>query len=335
MFTGCGTAMVTPFGADGSLDEAAMRRLVRRQIESGIDFLVPCGTTGESPTLSREEHLRVVAITVEEARGKKPVLAGAGGYNTHEVIELARECFPPAIQRRACANPHRHHRLRAPRFHHRLRIRLRQCRRTFSFRDIPGNHPLPHSVPRCAARPLASCIPAKHPRLLPPDRHVTVGNRSQSPLPHPLALVRCCGWKPPASLRFRHHPDTPLGRRNVRTSQRPGNQHISTTTLDPCGSRRRPQCRSEVLIQPDRSASLADPALRLTGRLSAATANALVQKTVTVLPAGFVRRMRLTESEKREDTGRRAESLVPSPRRGRSTSAFAPVDRPRRVRPAQ
>ena len=84
--------MVTPFGADGSLDEAAMRRLVRRQIESGIDFLVPCGTTGESPTLSREEHLRVVAITVEEARGKKPVLAGAGGYNTHEVIELAREC---------------------------------------------------------------------------------------------------------------------------------------------------------------------------------------------------------------------------------------------------
>ena len=92
MFTGCGTALVTPFRDDGSLDEATMRRLVRRQIDSGIDFLVPCGTTGESPTLSREEHLRVVAITVGEARGKKPVLAGAGGYNTHEVIELAREC---------------------------------------------------------------------------------------------------------------------------------------------------------------------------------------------------------------------------------------------------
>ena len=92
MFTGCGTALVTPFRGDGSLDEATMRRLVRRQIDSGIDFLVPCGTTGESPTLSREEHLRVVAITVEEARGKKPVLAGAGGYNTQEVIELAREC---------------------------------------------------------------------------------------------------------------------------------------------------------------------------------------------------------------------------------------------------
>jgi 4-hydroxy-tetrahydrodipicolinate synthase len=92
MFTGCGTALVTPFTGDGALDEVAMRRLVRRQIDSGIDFLVPCGTTGESPTLSREEHLRVVAITMEEARGKKPVLAGAGGYNTHEVIELAREC---------------------------------------------------------------------------------------------------------------------------------------------------------------------------------------------------------------------------------------------------
>ena len=92
MFTGCGTAMVTPFRMDGSLDEPTLRRLIQRQIEHGIDFLVPCGTTGESPTLTREEHLRVVEITVEEAKGKVPVLAGAGGYNTHEVVELAREC---------------------------------------------------------------------------------------------------------------------------------------------------------------------------------------------------------------------------------------------------
>ena len=91
MFTGCGTALVTPFRHDQSLDEAALRRLVRRQIEAGIDFLVPCGTTGESPTLSRAEHLRVVEITLEEAKGKVPVLGGAGGYNTREVIELARE----------------------------------------------------------------------------------------------------------------------------------------------------------------------------------------------------------------------------------------------------
>src|SRR5580658_1164047 len=92
MFTGCGTAMVTPFQKDGSLDEATLRKLVRRQIEQGIDFLVPCGTTGESPTLTREEHLRVVAITIEESAKKVPVLAGAGGNNTREVIEIARAC---------------------------------------------------------------------------------------------------------------------------------------------------------------------------------------------------------------------------------------------------
>ncbi len=91
MFIGCGTALVTPFRGDGSLDEATLRRLVRRQIDAGINFLVPCGTTGESPTLTRAEHLRVVGITIEEAAGKTPVLAGAGGYNTHEVIELAQE----------------------------------------------------------------------------------------------------------------------------------------------------------------------------------------------------------------------------------------------------
>ncbi|MGD0775286.1 MAG: 4-hydroxy-tetrahydrodipicolinate synthase [Candidatus Solibacter sp.] len=91
MFTGCGTALVTPFRQDLSLDESTLRALVRRQIAAGIDFLVPCGTTGESPTLTRAEHLRVIEITLEEAKGEVPVLAGAGGYNTHEVIELARE----------------------------------------------------------------------------------------------------------------------------------------------------------------------------------------------------------------------------------------------------
>src|SRR5579862_5716603 len=91
MFTGCGTALVTPFQRDLSLDEAAVRKLVRRQIEAGINFLVPCGTTGESPTLTRAEHLRVVEIAIEEAKGKVPVLAGAGGYNTAEVIELAHK----------------------------------------------------------------------------------------------------------------------------------------------------------------------------------------------------------------------------------------------------
>ncbi len=91
MFTGCGTALVTPFRRDQTLDEETLRRLVRRQIEAGINFLVPCGTTGESPTLTRTEHLRVIEITLEEAGGRVPVLGGAGGYNTHEVIELGRE----------------------------------------------------------------------------------------------------------------------------------------------------------------------------------------------------------------------------------------------------
>jgi 4-hydroxy-tetrahydrodipicolinate synthase len=91
MFTGTGTALVTPFHHDGSLDEPTLRNLIERQISAGVDFLVPCGTTGESPTLTHEEHLRVVALTVEQASGKVPVLAGAGGYNTAEVISLARE----------------------------------------------------------------------------------------------------------------------------------------------------------------------------------------------------------------------------------------------------
>lgn len=90
-FQGCGTALVTPFQKDGSLDESTLRKLVQRQIDQGISFLVPCGTTGESPTLTHKEHLRVVEITLELAKGRVPVLAGAGGYNTAEVIELAKE----------------------------------------------------------------------------------------------------------------------------------------------------------------------------------------------------------------------------------------------------
>jgi 4-hydroxy-tetrahydrodipicolinate synthase len=92
MFTGCGTALVTPFRQNLALDEDALRRLVQRQIGAGINFLVPCGTTGESPTLSPAEQRRVVEITIEEARRTKtPVVAGAGGNNTAHVIEMARE----------------------------------------------------------------------------------------------------------------------------------------------------------------------------------------------------------------------------------------------------
>jgi 4-hydroxy-tetrahydrodipicolinate synthase len=85
-FTGVGTALVTPFTTAGALDEKAVRRLGRRQIDAGIHFLVPCGTTGESPTMTDAERVRVVEILVDEAAGRVPVLAGAGGYNTQEVI---------------------------------------------------------------------------------------------------------------------------------------------------------------------------------------------------------------------------------------------------------
>ena len=90
-FTGVGTALVTPFTKSGDLDEAAVRRLGRRQIDGGVHFLVPCGTTGETPTLTAEERLRIVEILVDEAHGQVPVLAGAGGYDTKEVIHMARE----------------------------------------------------------------------------------------------------------------------------------------------------------------------------------------------------------------------------------------------------
>jgi 4-hydroxy-tetrahydrodipicolinate synthase len=90
-FTGVGTALVTPFTRNGDLDEAAVRRLARRQIDAGVHFLCPCGTTGETPTLTDAERFRVVEIVAEEANGKVPVLAGAGGYDTREVIHTAAE----------------------------------------------------------------------------------------------------------------------------------------------------------------------------------------------------------------------------------------------------
>ena len=90
-WSGCGTALVTPFTDTGEVDEAAVTRLVRRQIDGGVHFLVPCGTTGESPTLSVSEKLKIVELVVGESAGKVPVLAGAGGYDTNQVVSLAQE----------------------------------------------------------------------------------------------------------------------------------------------------------------------------------------------------------------------------------------------------
>lgn len=88
---GCGTALVTPFKQDSSVDEAALRGLVRWQVESGVDFLVPCGTTGETPTLTHDEWLRVVDLTIETADGRVPIMAGATSNNTREAVAKAQE----------------------------------------------------------------------------------------------------------------------------------------------------------------------------------------------------------------------------------------------------
>jgi 4-hydroxy-tetrahydrodipicolinate synthase len=88
-FAGAGTALVTPFTRDGALDEKALRRMVKRQVEQGIDVLVPCGTTGESATMTMDEQKRVISITLEEAGGK-PVVAGAGSNDTAQAVEKSR-----------------------------------------------------------------------------------------------------------------------------------------------------------------------------------------------------------------------------------------------------
>jgi len=88
---GCGTALVTPFRRDGSLDEMALRQLVRWQVDSGIDFLLPCGTTGETPTLTHDEWLRVIDVTIETVQGRVPIMAGATSNDTREAVAKAKE----------------------------------------------------------------------------------------------------------------------------------------------------------------------------------------------------------------------------------------------------
>jgi 4-hydroxy-tetrahydrodipicolinate synthase len=95
---GCGTALVTPFRKDGSVDEAALRKLVQFQLREGIDFLVPCGTTGETPTLEHGEYLGVIRLVLEEAGGKVPVVAGVGGNYTKKVCALASEVKGLGVQ---------------------------------------------------------------------------------------------------------------------------------------------------------------------------------------------------------------------------------------------
>jgi len=104
---GCGTALITPFRQDGSVDEPALRNLVAWQVESGIDFLVPCGTTGETPTLSRDEWLRVIDVTVEVAAGRVPIMAGATSNSTQDAVEKAKEVAArPGVNAILTASPY-------------------------------------------------------------------------------------------------------------------------------------------------------------------------------------------------------------------------------------
>ncbi len=104
---GCGTALVTPFHQDGSIDHAALRNLVAWQVESGIDFLVPCGTTGETPTLIHDEWLQVIDTTIEVAAGRVPILAGATSNSTRDAVEKAKEIATrPGVDAILTASPY-------------------------------------------------------------------------------------------------------------------------------------------------------------------------------------------------------------------------------------
>src|SRR5580658_10132491 len=104
---GCGTALVTPFSQDGAVDENALRNLVSWQVESGIDFLVPCGTTGETPTLSHDEWLRVIDVTIEVVAGRVPIVAGATSNSTLEAVAKAKEVATrPGVDAILTASPY-------------------------------------------------------------------------------------------------------------------------------------------------------------------------------------------------------------------------------------
>src|SRR5499425_871879 len=104
---GCGTALVTPFSQDGAIDEAALRNLVSWQVDSGVDFLIPCGTTGETPTLSHDEWLRVIDLTIEVAAGRVPIVAGATSNSTQDAVEKAKEVATrPGVDAILTASPY-------------------------------------------------------------------------------------------------------------------------------------------------------------------------------------------------------------------------------------
>src|SRR3981189_647037 len=104
---GCGTALVTPFSQDGAVDENALRNLVAWQVGSGIDFLIPCGTTGETPTLTHDEWLRVIDVTIEVVAGRVSIVAGATSNSTQEAVAKTKEVAArPGVNAILTASPY-------------------------------------------------------------------------------------------------------------------------------------------------------------------------------------------------------------------------------------
>jgi 4-hydroxy-tetrahydrodipicolinate synthase len=135
---GCGTALVTPFRHDGAVDETALRELVAWQVESGIDFLVPCGTTGETPTLSRKEWLRVVELTVEVAAGRVPIVAGATSNCTRDAIEKARVLSDrPGVDAILTASPYYNKPTQEGQFQH-FRAIAQAVKKPLILYNVPG-----------------------------------------------------------------------------------------------------------------------------------------------------------------------------------------------------
>ncbi|HEX7961523.1 MAG TPA: 4-hydroxy-tetrahydrodipicolinate synthase [Terriglobales bacterium] len=134
---GCGTALVTPFKKDGSLDEPALQSLVEWQVASGIDFLVPCGTTGETPTLSEAEWLRVIDITIEVAKGRVPVVAGATSNNTEDAVAKAKKIAARKIDAILTASPYYNKPTQEGQFQHFQAI-ARAVNKPLMLYNVPG-----------------------------------------------------------------------------------------------------------------------------------------------------------------------------------------------------
>jgi 4-hydroxy-tetrahydrodipicolinate synthase len=136
---GCGTALVTPFHQDGSIDGTALRNLVAWQIESGIDFLVPCGTTGETPTLSHDEWLYVIDTTIEVAAGRVPIVAGATSNSTYDAVEKAKEIAArPGVNAILTASPYYNKPTQEGQYRHFRAIAEAVGEKTIILYNVPG-----------------------------------------------------------------------------------------------------------------------------------------------------------------------------------------------------